>query len=257
MSVNPRKIAATAALLATTVVSGGCDLLNVFEGEGSTLVQLLVTHHATPRDGSFPDLSDGGEARTFDTDEGWTIYLRTAFVTTSDATLHACNDGSVDFDPYWGPLPENIGHQDLDLLSFAAVEVEAGQYCSMTVEYSAFEATENSDLQPMGEHREKVQGATFYFEGAAMKGDLSVPFELRSTAPMHVDLDLSAVMNGGPLSVTANEAFPIDLTLSKTYDRLFDGIDFESATTEDLTENVSAVLELETRVAFGTRVSAE
>ena len=71
------------------------------------------------------------------------------------------------------------------------------------------------------------------------------------------DLDISTIMNGGPLKITAEEAFPVDLTLSKTYDRFFDGVDFSSFSEDDVNANIMAVLELETRVAFGTRVSAE
>lgn len=258
MSEITRRLVATAALFATTAFGGGCDLLDVFTDEGSTLVQLLVTHHATPEDGRFPDLADG-EMRTFETDEGWTVYLQAAYVTTTRATLHQCDEGSVEFEPYWGSLPENFGAQDLDLLSFAAAELSAGDYCDLTVEYGAFQPQPGSANRnyPMGEHKDLVEGATYYFKGGAEKDGETIAFELRSDATLAVDLDISTVMHGGPLVITADEPFPIDLTLSKTYDRLFDGIDFTSATQEDLNANVSAVLELETRVAFGTRVSAE
>ena len=258
MTALLRHVAAVAALSATAILGSGCDLLEALENEvdGTTLVQLMVTHHATPEDGRFPDLSDG-ELRTFETDEGWTVFLQTGYVTTSHATLGNCNGATVDFDPYWGPLPENIGHQDLDLFSFAAAEVESGQYCELSVEYGPFVATpEAAGRTDMGEHRADVEGNTYFFKGVAQKGDVAVDFELSSNAIIDVDLDMSQVMNGGPLHVRADEAFPIDLTLSKTYDRLFDGIDFETAEDEDLEGNIMAMLELETRIAFGTRVSA-
>ncbi len=257
MSFSARHLVAAAALSFTAVFGAGCDLLEAFENEGTTLVQLMVTHHATPEAGMFPDLTNG-DARTFETDEGWTVSLRTAFVTTSSATLHECSGGSADFDAFWGQLPESFTNTDLELSSFAAVEVEAANFCSMTVEYGPYTSSEELARQhDMGEHGDKVRGATYYFEGVASKGDLAIDFELTGTGTAVVDLDLSHVMNGGPLAISADEAFPVDLTLSKTYDRFFDGVDFEGYDAEDMDANIMAILELESRVAFGTRVIAE
>jgi len=252
MSLFIRNLAAAATLSATAILGAGCDLLEALNDEGSTLIQLMVTHHATPQNGQFPDLSDG-ELRTFDNDEGWTVFLQTALVTTSHATLHACQGESIEFDSYWGPLPENIGAADLDLLSFAAVEVEAGQYCDMTVKYGPFTPT----AEGMQNVKDELDGATYYFKGVAQKGELSIDFELSGSEITSVDLDISTVMHGGPLAISADEPFPVELTLSKTYDRFFDGMDFETASIEDLNANIMATLEIETRVSFGTRVAAE
>lgn len=258
MSFTARTLAAVAALSFTTAFGSGCDLIEAFQNEadGTTLVQLMVTHHGTPQDGIFPELAVG-EATTFDTDEGWTVSLRTAYVTTTNAALHECSGETVEFDTFWGPLPEDINDEDLDLLSFASAEVEAGSFCGMTLEYGPYVGdAETTRRYEMGEDAAKVSNATYYFEGVARKGDVAIDFELTGHDPIVVDLDLGSVMNGGPLVVTTDEAFPIDLTLSKTYDRLFDGVDFEAVDNTDLNANIAAVLELETRVAFGTRVDA-
>jgi len=58
-----------------------------------------------------------------------------------------------------------------------------------------------------------------------------------------------------PLVVTGDENFPLELTLSKTYDRFFDGIDFSEMGALDMNEQALAVLEFESRVAPGTVVS--
>jgi len=257
MLFTARTLAAAAALSFTAAFGSGCDLIEAFKNEGTTLVQLMVTHHGTPENGAFPSLQVG-DAATFETDEGWTVSLRTAYITTAHASLHECNGGSVDFDAFHGPLPENINDEDLDLLTFAGVEVEASSFCSMTVEYGPFvtddETARNYD---MGEDAAKIRNATYYFEGVARKGDVAVEFELTGNGTTAVDLDLSTVMNGGPLRITSNEAFPVELTLSKTYDRFFDGVDFSSFDREDMDANIMAVLELESRVNFGTRVLAE
>lgn len=257
MSFSLRHLIAAAALSSTAVLGAGCDLIDAFNNEGTTLVQLMVTHHATPEDGGFPDLTNG-DARTFETDEGWTVSLRAAFVTTSSATLHECNGTSVPFDAFWGQLPEDITNTDLELNSFAAVEVEASKFCGMTVEYGPYVASDDMARQhDMGEHGDKVRGATYYFEGVASKDGVSVDFELVGNKTAVVELDLSTVMHGGPLAIEADEDFPVDLTLSKTYDRFFDGVDFSGFDPEDMDANIMAVLELESRVAFGTRVTAE
>jgi hypothetical protein len=259
MSLSAHHLVIAAALSCTAVLGTGCDLLEALQngGGGSTLVQLLVTHHATPQDGIFPDLSNG-EMRTFETDDGWTVNLSAAYVTTSRATLHECSGGSVDFDAFWGQLPENIHQTDLELLSFAAVDVEASTFCTMTVEYGPFMADdENADVHNTGKHTDQIVGATYLLEGVATKGELAVPFSLTGNQTAAVDLDLSHLQSGGPLTIDAQEPFPVDLTLSKTYDRFFDGIDFESFDAVDMDANIMAILELETRIAFGTRVMAE
>lgn len=259
MLFTARTLAVAAALTSTAVFGSGCDLIEAFQngGKGTTLVQLMVTHHATPQDGTFPSLSVG-DAATFDTDEGWTVSLRTAYITTVHAELHECGGEAVAFDAFHGPLPEDINDEDLDLLTFAGVEVEANSFCSMTVEYGPFVADdETARAYDMGEDANKIRNATYYFEGVARKGDVSVNFELTGNGTASADLDISTIMNGGPLEITADEAFPVDLTLSKTYDRFFDGVDFSSFSEDDVNANIMAVLELETRVAFGTRVAAE
>jgi hypothetical protein len=258
MFFTARTVAA-AALSFTALFGSGCDLIEAIGGggKGTTLVQLLVTHHATPQDGTFPSLSVG-EAATFETDEGWTVSLRTAYITTASATLHECGGEAVAFDVFNGPLPEDMNDEDLDLLTFAGVEVEANSFCGMTVEYGPFVADdETARAYEMGEDANKIRNATYYFEGVARRGDVSVTFELTGNDTAVTDLDISTIMNGGPLRISADEAFPVDLTLSKTYDRFFDGVDFSSFSEEDMDANIMAVLELETRVAFGTRVSAE
>jgi hypothetical protein len=256
MSFTARHFATAAALSFITAFGAGCDLIEAFQNEGSTLVQLMVTHHATPENGVFPEVNVG-DAATFDTDEGWTVSLRSAWVTTADAALHECNGGTVEFEPFYGPLPEDINSDDLGLMTFAAVEVEASSYCNMTVEYGPFSSDEEmARAHNVGADASKVRGATYYFEGVARKGDVAIDFELTGNGTVAVDLDLATVMNGGPLRISAEEPFPVDLTLSKTYDRFFDGVDFTSFDSADLDANIMAVLELETRVAFGTRVNA-
>ena len=104
MTALIRTFAAAAALSSTALFGTGCDLLDAFQEEGTTLVQLMVTHNATPEDGRFPDLADG-DLRTFDTDEGWTVYLQAGFVTTTGASIETrISLTSVAVSPVSGPM---------------------------------------------------------------------------------------------------------------------------------------------------------
>ena len=74
-----------------------------------------------------------------------------------------------------------------------------------------------------------------------------VPFEVEVASASDVHLDLAAGPDG-PLNISGNEPFPVELTVSKTYDRLFDGVDFSDFSEEDRAANAVAILELETAV---------
>lgn len=243
--------------MAATLAATGCDVLDALEGERSATVQVHVTHHATPQGGIFPDRGDDGESRTFDNDEGWLVTLQEAFIVTRSATLVACDGTAIPLSRYWGALPENITDTDLDLFSFGGVEVEPGDYCSIRVEYGPYTPADVMDApHEMPEDEDALLGATTYVRGFAQKGEEVVTFELTATDDITVEVDLRGE-EGGPLHVTGDEPFPVELTLSKTYDRFFDAVDFAALDEADLSANMMAVLGTETRVSTGTRVVPE
>ncbi|MFO0633470.1 MAG: hypothetical protein U0168_11530 [Nannocystaceae bacterium] len=238
------RLAPTALILALATVAPGCDLVEMFDDleHPRTLVSVAVTHHATAQDGSFPYRGGDGEMRVFDTDEGWSVTLLGAYVTTTAVVLHRCDDANVDLELYRGPFAEDFRREDLDMFTLGGVDLGASSYCSATVTYGPYpQGASMNGLDP------EVEGATFYLDGGATKGDVTVPFTLRSDAVIAVEVDLSQVQDGGPLVVHGGEDFPIELVVSKTYDRFFDAVDFEVATTEELQVQVAAALELETR----------
>lgn len=242
---NTTRLASVLALGA--LVAGGCDLNDMFHDLDNprTLINVSVTHHATAEAGAFPDRGGEGEMRTFETDEGWTIALVSAYFTTASVTLHGCDGDEVSLDMYWGPLAEDITGRDLDMLTVGGVEVDASEFCTLDVHYGPYPDSSN-----MNGIDERVAGATFYLQGAATKGDVVVPFEIRSTEAFDASLDMSTIAAGKPLRVDGGEDFPVELALSKTYDRIFDGLDFETASQDDLAAQVGAVLALESRVAL-------
>ena len=241
--------------LSASFALSGCDLFGLGP-EPTSLVQVLVTHHATPEDGTFPDRRSALGDQEFDNDTGWTVTLDEAFVVTATATLQACDGAELPVDRYWGPLPENLGAADLDAFTFGGIDVAPGSYCSISVTYGPYEApAETTRMHEMPDDEDALRGATFYLAGFARRGDETVEFELTTSERLVIDLPIEAE-DGGPLEVSGEEPFPLELTLSKTYDRLFDGIDFATAPTAELSANALAVLALETRLSAGTVVAA-
>lgn len=231
-------------LVLAAILVPGCDVLDPLGDleHDRTLLSVAVTHHATLEAGGYPDRGGAGELRTFDTDEGWTVTLLNAFVTSAGVTLHGCNEARVDLGLYSGPLAEDLRGADLDTLTLGGVDLGASEFCGATITYGPYPTN-----SPMTGLEPEVAGATFWIDGGATLGDTTVPFQLRSEAPIVVDVDLSTIADGGPLRIRGSEDFPVELVLSKTYDRLFDAVDFTTATNDDLTAQVTAALALETR----------
>jgi hypothetical protein len=229
------------------IASTGCDFIDAFKpGSGQTVVNVFSTHHATPENGIVPDRGGDGEARVFENDEGWTITLTMGYVTTQGATLHRCDGNEMPVDVYFGSLAEDLSRADLERLTIGGTEVGRTDLCGMTVHYGPFD--DATDERPHGVDSEDLDGSTLVLAGFARRGEDTVPFDIRSDASLDVHLDLSVAANGDPVRVTGDEDFPVELTLAKTYDRFFDGVDFGAMDSADMPEQALALLELETRV---------
>ena len=237
--------------LATASPAAGCELVDAFAPEPTSLIQVMVTHHGTPENGEFPDRTTSLEGnREFDNDEGWTVTLTRAYVVTADVELRQCSGEPVPLRQYWGPLPEDLGEEDLDLFTYGGTPIEQATLCGATVTYGPYRPTEETARNYTMPDDMRLDGLTFYLRGYAVRGEELVEFELSSSEPIVSDVDFV----GGPVRVTGEEAFPVELTLSKTYDRFFDGIDFATSSQEDLVANVLAVLGVETFAVEGTEL---
>lgn len=246
----------TFCAISTLVTTTGCDTLFDLGQDPHSLVQVLVTHHATPEDGQFPDKRSPLGNREFDNDEGWTVTLTEAFVVTADVSLQRCDGAEIGVELYWGPLPENLHSDDLDLFTFGGAEVAPGDYCGLSVTYGPYRpSSEGERMHDVPDNETDLNGATFYLAGFAQRGEEIVEFELRNEERLVIDLPIQTDA-GGALRVTGDEPFPLELTLSKTYDRLFDGVDFATMPSAELATNALAVLGVETRLSSGTVVAA-
>ncbi len=243
--LHASSIRASLALAAAALLSGGCDLIDALQNEGDTLITVFANHQASAENGQTPDLGRAGEVRVFDNDEGWTISLASGVITTTGVTLERCDGREAPVDFYFGTVAEDLRTADFDRRTLGGTKVGAGSFCGMTVHYGPFSAA-TDDAPGLVDVRE-VDGLTLYLVGVAERGQERVTFEVEVESTADVFLDLA---NGpdGPLNISGDEPFPVELTVSKTYDRLFDGIDFSALSEEDLAANAVALLELETTV---------
>lgn len=251
------------AAVACALVLPGCNALQGLEDGGAT-VFVFATHHATPVDGVIPHRGDDNMARVFDTDEGWNVTLLEAYVTISAMTLVECNGTPHELDMFWGPCPEDLRDEDLATLTVAGRRVAPGNYCTLSVEYSAYQSPVIDEDADETRHEtpanDQVDGATIYLQGGARQSteDSFINFELATDASVVVDLDLSNIEGPGqPLNVAHREDFPKELLVSKTYDRFLDGLDFAALDQQAAQDDLIDVLADETRVSPGTVVQLD
>jgi len=242
--------------LACGCLIAGCD------NDSSSLLYVFSTHHATPEDGSFPDRGDDDQPRVFENDEGWTVTLLESYITIESITLLGCNGGEYPLNMFWGPCPEDLRGEDLETLTVAGSKLDPGDYCGLEVSYGPYQMPvieDAADTRHAVPQNEAVDGATVHFRGGANRpgDDEPIPFELRGEAPLVLELDLSEVENGHPLRIHDQEDFPKEVTISKTYDRFFDGVDFGDYDADDLERTFDEVLEDQTRVQEGVQVQIE
>jgi hypothetical protein len=227
------------------MLASGCELLEQFE-DGGGLVNFYSAHHASARDGEFPEKP--ASHIEFDNDTGWHVILTHALVTTTEVQLHKCSGESVTADFYWGEVCESMTEPDLWGSGIGAVEADAGNYCSATVVYGPYSG--GGDIEG-----HNAEGDTVYLRGAAEKGDQHINFELRSTGTIAVTVDISSVADGGPLVLDHDQYFAKELTIAKTYDRFFDGVDFNEIDSMNFENILLDTLEFETHIVTGTEVA--
>lgn len=219
----------------------GCDFIT---GPDTAKITVQAVHHATPdRLGNIPNLGNSGEARRFDSDEGWSITLGEGFATIASVVLEDCYGQFAEIELQNGVIAEDFNAADLTPQLIGTLEVGKVDICAVTVRYAPFDDS-LSEVKPRSAN---IEGNTVYLSGLATKSGVEAPFEIRAAATLEVRRELKNA-EGLPLRVSGNESFPIELHLSKTYDRFFDGIDFNAAGGADLAQQALAVLELETRI---------
>lgn len=225
---------------------------------------VFSTHHATPEDGVFPQRGEDDKPRKFLNDQGWEVTLLESYVTIAAVSLVDCGGTEHPMDMFWGPCPEDLRDEDLAALTVAGNKLPAGNYCELLVQYGPYDTPVIDENANNTRHQtpanSEVLGSTVYLDGGArieQTGD-AIDFRLRATGSAVVRLDLSDIEGQGrPLNVGQKENFPLELTISKTYDRFFDGIDFENYESTELEGDLISILEENTRINRGTSISTE
>jgi hypothetical protein len=245
-----RSLLAFCSLVA--IASPGCEL----DWSADATVRFFATHAGTPSADIFPDYGGDGTTRVFMTDLGWQVDLIEVFITTADVQLVRCEESNgTPIEMFWGPCPEAfVSTDDLDAVPLGAVTVDDGSFCDIDVVFGPFVPPPTGD-EHIAVGNPMIQDNTFVLNGVARRGEgptlEEYPFSLVSAVEVTARVDVSTLDEDGPI-ILSKEKFPRDLTIIKTYDRFFDGIDFATATPADLEAAVVAGLEQHTVVFDGT-----
>ena len=235
-----RRIPLLATLLVPTLaLASGCEFLDQLT-QRTGIVDVFTTSHSTPDDaGNMP--SHNGDQLVFDNDMGWQVFVNEAYVTTAAVTLLSCDGEQFDVEMYWGALSENLGDTaDNEIEGVGGVRANSGSYCDLMVEYGPADEVDNP----------AAMGATVLLTGSAVRGEEHIDFTWRSDVQLDVQVDISDIEDGGPFSISEDQNFSKKLTVSKTYNHLFDGVDFSQALEQADIEDLLADSLRQVTVAF-------
>lgn len=233
----------------------GCSL---FEADDTAHVDVFTTHHAAPLpSGEIPAYGVATAARTWTNDMGWEVNLTEGYVVITGLRLVECDETKHDVPFAYGPLPEYLNNEDRDVTNMGGVDVPVGDYCSVIVEYGPYHVADTVDAPkgafPLPTGRD-LEGVTIFLAGIARLGDVTVPFEFRSSDARIVELELREA-NG----VAAT--YPVDagvgalkVTLGKTYDPFFAGIDFSAFDAAAVSAGLMDQLIAQSRAYHGTTI---
>lgn len=240
------------------IVAAGCELL----GDDDTVTAINGAHHAARNDaGVLPDYGGDGESRVFTNDLGWTITLTDGFVVTTAVRIERCDGESIDVEMPFGPFPEYWADLDRKVSDFARGPLKSGEYCKLVVEYGPYlseTAAMAADVPFPVESRDRIEGATLALIGYAerddgMGGVVAKSFALRSAEKVSVSLSLEKVSpSGGRFRISGDEVNGLNLTVAKTYDEFFAGVDFATYDPAALEAELPALLGEQTSVILGT-----
>jgi hypothetical protein len=242
-------------------VLAGCEAL----GGYAVQTVLNAAHHAARgTDGALPSYGGDMEARIFTNDLGWRIVLSEGVVVTTAAKIERCEseDAGVALGLPFGPYPESMLDLDAVVTDFALMELDSGTYCNLIVEYGRYQAAVAAMAEevPFAKPAVKdLEGATIYLAGTATKPDgmggmTVVNFGFRSEQTIIVELDMSKLEDGGPWTITGDELNPRSLTVAKTYDEFFRGVDFSTVDKAAFETELPARLAAQTRLVLGTSI---
>ncbi len=244
------------SLLLLAATASGC--LDSGAGE---LITVFAAHHASPIDGSFPNRGDDGQPRIFELEGGWELTLAESYVTIASTTLISCSGEEHSLQMFWGPCPEDLRRADFGVLTVSGLKVPAGDYCELEIQYAPYQTPvidEDAETRHVIPTLEDVEGDSVFLRGVARReGNDPVQFQLENGEDFVVSLDLSELEgDDNALTIRPDQPFPTELTVTKTYDRFWDGVDWENFDEAALTDEIDEILADQTRVTRGQEISA-
>lgn len=248
------------AWLAATLGVLGCDALGGYPVE--TVIN--AAHHGVRgEDGKLPRYGEPEEARFFENDLGWKIALTEGFVVSTAVKIERCDGEGVVMNLPFGPLPESFLDQDINATDFAILDLEPGEYCNLIVEYGRYQsgvAAMAKDVPFSVEDPAHAEGTTLWLSGYADKDDgkggtITKAFSFRSDQTIIVNLSLATLEeDGGPWTIRGDEPGLRNLTIAKTYDDFFAGVDFETIDKPTFEAELPKRLAAQTRVVSGSTI---
>jgi hypothetical protein len=246
-------------LSAVVLASSGCGaFIDLIDGDSVATVRLFATHAGTPDDSGWPDYGDSITTRVFTNDLGWQLSLSEVYVTTAEVRLVRCEaQVGTEIEMFWGACPEDfVSMNDRESVALGAVTLDDGEYCRVDVTFGHYVPSDSSD-EHINPSNPMIEGNTVLIKGVARRGmgpDLEeIPFEFVSDAVVTARANIATIENGRPLTLH-DENFAKDLTILKTYDRFFDGIDFASAGPAEIEAAVLSSLEYDTKIYPGSEI---
>lgn len=254
-----RRSSCVCAALGLVAVLAGCE---AFSGYAVPTVVNGAHHGARDESGTVPNYGGAGEARIFDNDLGWHIVLSEGFVVATAAKIEPCEGEGVPLGLPFGPFPENLTDLDARVTDFALIDLRADEYCNLIVEFGRYQgsvaAMAEDEPFPIG-NLSNVEGASIFLAGTAEKpdgmgGSTVINFGFRSEQTVIVNLDMSTLEDGGPWTITGDEPNGRALTVAKTYDEFFRGVDFATVDKAAFEKELPDRLAAQTRLVLGTTI---
>lgn len=245
------------ALLVAVMLGSGCELF-----QKSSQVSLAISHHGMRLEsGMLPDYGPPDAARVFSNDMGWEVTMSEAVIVTTSAQIESCDGETFAFSMPYGPLPEYQLDRDKDLIDFASATLPEGTYCTLRIEYGRYQAAAAAaaDDTPYAlQGYAEIEGLTVYLAGTAedvggMTGEV-VNWGFKTANTAIVEIDISELDGGQPFTITGDEPGGRALTVAKTYDAFFRGLDFKSYDPAAIEASLLDVLGDQTYVLVGSQV---
>ncbi|MEZ4454451.1 MAG: hypothetical protein R3B09_33675 [Nannocystaceae bacterium] len=254
-SLSAVLLRAPLVVLSLAVIAFGCGLGDADE---EARIDVFTTHHAAPLpSGEIPTYGAPTAARTWVNDMGWEVNLTEGYIVVRGLRLVECDDTKHEVPFAYGPFPDYLNAQDLDVVPMGGVDTPVGTYCSVIVNYGPYRFADTQGTPkgpyPLPTDRD-LEGTTIFLAGIARLGDQTVPFEFRSSEDRIVELEIREA-DGVPTEYRVEAGVgALKVTLGKTYDPFFNGIDFSAFDPMMINAGLMDHLVMQSRAYRGTTI---